>query len=93
MYPRLAEYGQIKDAPRSKVTVIDRRYVESKRREYRLEHGTAGYEPAGSIARWTDEYWAVRFDLDGARHGQVSRDEAKMRALFDKWTKSLTDEP
>lgn len=36
-----------------------------------LTHSTEGYEPAGSMLRWTNEYWAVRHTApDGARHGK-----------------------
>ncbi len=35
----------------------------------RLVSRTAGYEPAGSLARWTDGGFSVLFDMGGAQHG------------------------
>jgi hypothetical protein len=50
----------------------------------RLEHYTAGYEPAGAMARWTDEGWAVRWTMNHARHGQRYRTFDEARAHFER---------
>ncbi len=54
-----------------------------------LGHVTSGYEIAGSGLRWTDGYYAVRFELDGATHGQrfapTNEGRTKAEALFEKW--------
>ncbi len=52
----------------------------------RLVSRTAGYEPAGSLARWTDGGFSVLFDMGGAQHGNSYRDEAKARARFAELT-------
>ena len=82
---RIIEYGQIPEDSHSRVTVLRR--VTKGRTEYRLVHSTPGYECAGSMARWTDERYAVNFDMDGSIHGRSFLDEQAARDLFDKWTK------
>jgi hypothetical protein len=38
---------------------------------FTLVHATAGYEPAGSMARWTNESWGACYQLkDGTQGGQ-----------------------
>lgn len=81
---QIAEYGQIKDQPRSTHTVLDMR--TSRGREYKLVSATAGWEPAGSVARWTDAFYAVWFMANGSRNGQRFVTEAEARATFEKWT-------
>ena len=69
--PRIAEYSR--DLIMNSVTVLSHKMVRlgysDRQVELRLEHHTAGYEPAGSMARWTDERWSVGTDVDGAYHG------------------------
>jgi len=49
-----------------------------------LRHSTEGYECAGSMARWTDEYWAVNFMIDGSVHGQRYRTLSEAERHFDR---------
>jgi len=79
-WPAIAEYGQIENAPRSRRTVVQ---VVGR---YTLRHGTAGYETAGSMARWTAEYWAVVVVLDGAEHGHRFRTAEEACACLRKWS-------
>jgi hypothetical protein len=83
------EYRDMNSANASHLTIIAT--GESATREgrvIRLEHATSGYELAGSCARWTDGYWAVRFnENDGTLHGRRFRDEGEARTLFAAWTK------
>lgn len=46
----------------------------------------AGWAPAGSIMRWFNGCYAVRFKIDGSRHSRRFRDHASARELFNKWT-------
>lgn len=64
----------------SEVTTIGRRH-----REYFLSHSTAGYECAGSMARWTNEYYSVTFEAGGAINGRRFLTEKDARDLFNKW--------
>lgn len=88
-HPKVAEYRDIPTGLHSRVTVLTTAsgpnpsgYVRS----YTLSHHTAGYECAGSMARWTDERWSVLTFSDGASHGRsfLTR-EAAHRCLVD-WT-------
>lgn len=81
-YPRITRYGEIGNAPVSVRTVIESANTITNHnipRTYRLVTKTAGYESAGSMARWTDESHGVTFELDGCTHGQwyKSLDHAK----------------
>lgn len=78
-WPKITEYAAIKNAPRSHKTVMK---IVGK---YTLHHATAGYEPAGSMARWTKEYYAVVFTLDGAEHGQRFRTAQEAYDLLNRW--------
>jgi len=74
-FPRLAEYREVKamGAPWASVETIDSAQMRigysSLFTTVRLVRSTPGYEPAGSMARWTDGYWGVRYELDNAIHG------------------------
>lgn len=82
-FPRTAEAGQIDamGAPRSVTTILDTKSANG--REYRLLMVSPGYEVAGSAMRWTDGYFAVRFTLDGARHGRRFKTSNQAHSLFD----------
>lgn len=82
--PRIVHPGHVTDENRSRFTVIDKRVY--KGREYTLGHRTAGYEPAGSMARWCADQCSVTTYIDGATHGQRGMNEIEARELFDKWT-------
>jgi len=78
----IVEYGTFTDQERSKKSVLGELH------QYRLLHISAGYEPAGACARWTDEEYAVNFDLDGAIHGRRFAADNRQQAiqLFEQWT-------
>ena len=77
------EYGTYSDAQRSIKRTIDSTNVGG--REYILYHKTAGYEPAGSMARWTEERYGVSFFEHIASHGRMFLTESEARTLFNKW--------
>lgn len=64
--------------------------TDARFRTVSLVRSDAGWEPAGSMARWTDGYYAVRKLIDGAEHGRrfvrTSVGLAAARAMFAKWT-------
>ena len=69
------EYRDVNNAKRSRTNVLDKGIADKPKgprvpHEWTLTHHTAGYECAGSMARWTNEKWAVRFVADGATHGR-----------------------
>jgi hypothetical protein len=83
-YKKIADYGDIKDAPKSKTNCINSA-VNSHGKEYFLKHKTAGYEPSGSMARWTNEAWGVIFYVDGCPNGQWFKTEHEALNLFNSW--------
>lgn len=96
------EYGQIKPEELSVVTVLDTRTVHSNGRngEWKLKHHTAGFEPAGSVARYTEEKWSVTsFDagLNSTFGNSGFRSEAEARKVFDSakpwYVPKPTDKP
>jgi hypothetical protein len=89
-YPEIAECGSQPGAPVSLRAVVEARAGKDGR-EYRLEQASEGYESAGSMMRWTDGYWAVSFDFEGARHGRRFKEEADARTLFDQWAPPAAD--
>lgn len=97
---KIAEYRDIKEQPKAQCEVVasaPTRIGYSERFETcELQRVSAGWEPAGSVARWTDGYWAVRYWLDGAQHGKsfylTPEGEQKARALFAKWTADEEEE-
>ena len=82
----LAEYGEVERNgwPYSKTTVLESRQHDG--REYTLGSATAGYERAGSMMRWTDSYYYVRYMLDGAINGRRTRTVVEARKFFEAWT-------
>lgn len=42
-----------------------------KDEKFTMIHSTAGWEVAGSAARYTNEKWSVLFFIDGIPHGQA----------------------
>lgn len=84
----LAEYRDLTDADHAVTTVIDEARDPESGRTYRLEATTAGYEPAGSCARWTRACYAVRVVLpDGKTLSHRYRTYAEARELFDRRTR------
>lgn len=83
----VAEYGDLTKEDFTTRTVIERRYMRGETRSAALVMSSSGFECAGSLARWTDAYWAVETYIDGSRHGRRFKNEADAVALFDRWTK------
>jgi len=87
----LAEYGdQDFIENRAQVNTLASAWSDQVRAKVRLEHSSPGYEMAGSCARWTNGWFAVRW-LDGsATYGQRYKDDAegeiKAREHFAKLT-------
>jgi hypothetical protein len=47
---------------------------------------SAGFEPAGSVARWTNGYYAVRwYAPDGTRHGKQTKTLSEALELAQEW--------
>lgn len=86
-YPHTVEYGDIKanHLPVSTYTILYQRTKNG--REYKLVHRSAGYEPAGSAARYTNKCWSVDFWLDNARHGRRFTVRDKADEYFDRMSR------
>ena len=83
---KLCEYRDLGDAPRSKRTTLAAR-PGAFGQQHALIHGSAGWEPAGPVARWTDEYWAHAVTyLDGTKHGHRFKAETAARERFDRFS-------
>jgi hypothetical protein len=52
------------------VTVLATAWSAHVKADVSLIESSPGFESAGSVARWTNGYCAVRWYQDGARHGQ-----------------------
>ena len=90
-YPTIAEYHDIKNAPKSVVTILaSNPNPVNLGRVYNLKHHTAGYECAGAMARWTEEHWSVTFYSDSAINGRAFKSEEQARELFTVWTTKET---
>jgi hypothetical protein len=84
---RLCEYRDITPETRSNLTELDSAAsARLQGRTVQLVHATAGWEPAGSMARWTDGFYAVWFEMNGARNGQRYRTEPEARTHFARLT-------
>lgn len=83
---KIAEYRDIHDEPKSKSTVLISKFSEQIRKDVSLIHRSEGWEPAGAMARWTDEHWAVNYMIDNAIHGQRYRTEIEAKQHFDRLT-------
>jgi hypothetical protein len=63
------ECQEVNDSNRAKRTVIKSARNDNLRATYTLTHTTAGYEPAGSMARYTEESWGVLYTTDNGAMG------------------------
>ena len=90
-YPKIAEYRDIKNAPHSVFTVVEKRMKEG--REYTFYSTTAGYECAGAMARWTDGVYGIRFMCNNSWNGRRFTLDHRKEAeeLFNKWTNPETE--
>lgn len=82
--PLAKEYSTYGDEEASKRTLLATEYSPRLGRNVRLMHKTAGYEPAGSCARFTQELWGALYDLDWSTAGQWFKTEAEARKYFNK---------
>lgn len=86
---RVADYGTFARELYTAVTVLEQ--ATAALHGYptaHLVHSTRGYETAGSCARWTEAYWAVRWSDGTCSHGQrfAADNEAGARAYFARLT-------
>ncbi len=86
---KVAEYASVDALVRPEVVDTRTVSVGRKPRTYELVRCGPGWEPAGSMARWTDGYHAVRFYAGGSTHGLrfvlTPKGESDARALLEKW--------
>jgi hypothetical protein len=62
--------------------VLEGKGLAPLNRDYKLFAISEGYEPAGSMLRWTDAVYSVEFYFDGARHGKQFKSYDKAREEF-----------
>ena len=70
--PRVAEYGD--ESLMGNMSIVTPRQggiAFLGNRHYVFSHHTAGYELAGSAARWTDEKWTISVQYDNQRHARA----------------------
>lgn len=80
----IAEYGQIgADERRPIETVLDTK-TGWGRTPVRLVAVTAGWAIAGSMLRWDNGYFAVLWNMEGARHGSRYKDFDSALAHFNR---------
>ena len=80
----LAEYGDISaDEPRPKETVLDSK-LGWGRTTVKLAAVTAGWAIAGSMLRWDNGCFAVRYEIDGVLHGSRYADFDQALEHFDR---------
>ena len=87
----LAEYGSFPASECAIAQTIASAHSTKIRAAVSLVWSSPGFEVAGSVARWTNGYFAVRWtNADGAIMGQRYRNdgagEASARAHFDRLT-------
>lgn len=86
--PATKEYGELTSADHSIRTTLASG-IGKYGSKWSLVHRTAGYECAGSCARYTKECWSVDYERrDGITGGQSYKTEAEARAHFERVTKS-----
>lgn len=80
----LAEYGDISaDDPRPIETILDRKHCWGST-PVRLVAITAGWAIAGSVLRWDNGCFAVRYEIDGAQHGSCYSNFDEALAHFNR---------
>lgn len=89
MTTAVSRYGAIgNNAPWSKESVIETASSKlSPKRIIRLVEISEGWTPAGSLARWQEARYGVRFNEDGCLHGRQFKSIDEARATFEAWTK------
>lgn len=79
----LAEYGQA-TGERPIQTILDTRTAWDGQRAVHLVAVTAGWAIAGSMLRWDNGYYAVRWKIDGATHGSRYKTFEEAFAHFNR---------
>lgn len=86
--PATAEYGsQLFNENKATVELRSEKFSAKLKAMVRLIRSSKGYEMAGSCARWTDGYYAVRWNRpDGSIHGGRYLTLKEAVAHFDRVT-------
>lgn len=84
----VSEYRAIGDnAPWSKeIKIAEAPSNRRASRMIRVVELTEGWTPAGSLARWQEASFGVRFNEDGCLFGRRFKTEAEALACFREWT-------
>jgi hypothetical protein len=101
----MANYPAPRDIPAGKILITEgpsgdqasiREVIKSAycehvaiRAKVRLVWSSPGFEPAGSVARWTNGFWAVLWEdrsgsTQGRRYEATDEGEAEARAHYDR---------
>lgn len=88
--PFIKEYRDLKPEDESEVKILAKG-IAAFNREYTLKHHTAGYEPAGSCARYAEEKFSVTYPFDNAIHGKAFKTEIEAKEYFDKHTQPIIE--
>jgi len=83
---KVAEYRDIRGEALSQRSILAQAHSSKVRGTVKLVAATAGWEPAGSMARWTDGYYAVHYMVDGAVNGRRYRELMDAQAHYDRLT-------
>jgi hypothetical protein len=86
----LAEYSEVNDTNRARHTILREAFSTKVKTDVRLVAVTEGWEPAGSVARWTDGYFAVQFNRLGGIHGARYQSMLDATAHYLRLTKAET---
>lgn len=88
MQTKIQEYGRIKSSePWSKETVLEKAPSKTTaQRIIRLVSISEGWTMAGSLARWQEARFGVRFNEDGRLYGRQFKTIEEARDLFEAWT-------
>lgn len=89
----LAEYGSYGAADRAQISNVIERFSKQVRATVCLMWSSPGFEPAGSVARWTNGFWAVRWHdgsaYQGRRYSPTDDGETKAREHLARLTEGF----
>lgn len=90
----IAEAGDVNEGNRAQTERIASAWSDLVRAEVDLSYVTPGFEIAGSVCRWTNGYWAVRWQMrDGTTHGRryqpTDPGETEARSHFGRLTSAV----
>jgi hypothetical protein len=85
---KIAEYSEVNSSNKSQRTILaGKPSTKYPGTHYSLVHATAGYEPAGACARWTEEKYGTLFlEPRGGQGGQWYKTKAEAEAHFNRVT-------